>query len=124
MMWSLRSPNRAIPRKTEPRILGLSGERYVYSGHNSYFIHGTGKIVETAPILKSLGGPKSYKRGEEWRGEEWGQISIIDIAMIFVRSEQWREHYGSSWPAVFITSPAVATSAKRSTATTPTASCF
>lgn len=42
--------------------LATRPERYRYSGHNSYLNHGTAKIVEAAPILKLLGGKKSYER--------------------------------------------------------------
>ena len=37
-------------------------ERYAYSGHNSYLIHGTAKIVDTEPILRLMGGKKGYER--------------------------------------------------------------
>jgi REP element-mobilizing transposase RayT/transposase-like protein len=37
-------------------------ERYAYSGHHSYLIHSTAKIVDTEPILKLVGGKKGYER--------------------------------------------------------------
>lgn len=37
-------------------------ERYAYSGHKSYLIQGTAKIVDTEPILKLMGGKKGYER--------------------------------------------------------------
>ena len=37
-------------------------ERYLYSGHNSYLIDGTPKIVEVKPVLSLLGGKKAYER--------------------------------------------------------------
>ena len=36
-------------------------ERYPHSGHNSYLINGTAKIVEAGPILRLLGGKKGYE---------------------------------------------------------------
>jgi putative transposase len=37
-------------------------ERYRYSGHGSYLVSGTAKIVETGPVLKLLGGKKNYEK--------------------------------------------------------------
>ncbi|MEX0805795.1 MAG: transposase [Candidatus Binatia bacterium] len=37
-------------------------ERYPYSGHASYLISGTAKILETGPVLKLLGGKKNYEK--------------------------------------------------------------
>ena len=37
-------------------------ERYPYSGHKSYLAPGKANIVESAPILKLLGGNKAYER--------------------------------------------------------------
>lgn len=46
-------------------------ERYAYSGHKGYLIHGTAKIVDTEPILKLMGGKKGYERFVlEGMGEE------------------------------------------------------
>lgn len=46
-------------------------ERYAYSGHKSYLIHGTAKIIDTEPILKLMGGKKGYERFVlEGMGEE------------------------------------------------------
>jgi putative transposase len=42
--------------------LATRPERYLYSGHNSYLTNGTAKIVESAPILKLMGGKKAYER--------------------------------------------------------------
>ena len=42
--------------------LATRPERYVYSGHNSYLIDGTAKIIEARPILELLGGKKAYER--------------------------------------------------------------
>ena len=42
--------------------LATRPERYRYSGHHSYLNPGTAKIVETAPILKLMGGKKGYER--------------------------------------------------------------
>jgi putative transposase len=36
-------------------------ERYPHSGHNSYLMNGTTKIVEAGPILRLLGGKKGYE---------------------------------------------------------------
>jgi len=36
-------------------------ERYPHSGHNSYLMNGTAKIVEAGPILRLLGGKKGYE---------------------------------------------------------------
>jgi REP element-mobilizing transposase RayT len=35
-------------------------ERYPHSGHRSYLLNGTAKIIEAGPILKLLGGKKGY----------------------------------------------------------------
>jgi REP element-mobilizing transposase RayT len=46
-------------------------EGYSYSGHTSYLMHGTAKIIESRPILKLLGGQKRYERFVlEGMGEE------------------------------------------------------
>ena len=37
-------------------------EGYAHSGHRSYLIHGTAKIIESKPILKLLGGNRRYER--------------------------------------------------------------
>ncbi|MDH3446174.1 MAG: transposase, partial [Deltaproteobacteria bacterium] len=37
-------------------------ERYLYSGHKSYLISGTAKILETGPLLELLGGKKRYEQ--------------------------------------------------------------
>ena len=37
-------------------------ERYAYSGHASYLMNGTPKVIETGPILRLLGGKKAYER--------------------------------------------------------------
>ncbi len=37
-------------------------EGYGYSGHRSYLMSGTAKIVDTGPILELLGGKKAYER--------------------------------------------------------------
>ena len=47
-----------------PVRAGLSKrpERYAYSGHASYLMNGTAKVIETGPILRLLGGKKAYER--------------------------------------------------------------
>jgi len=37
-------------------------EGYVYSGHRSYLIRGTAKVIDARPILELLGGKKAYER--------------------------------------------------------------
>lgn len=37
-------------------------EAYSYSGHGSYLMNGTAKIIEAGPILSLLGGKKAYER--------------------------------------------------------------
>jgi putative transposase len=37
-------------------------ERYAHSGHRSYLINGTPKIIEAGPILSLLGGRKGYEK--------------------------------------------------------------
>jgi putative transposase len=37
-------------------------ERYRYSGHGSYLVSGTAKIIETGPVMKLLGGKKNYEK--------------------------------------------------------------
>ena len=37
-------------------------EAYAHSGHRSYFIHGTPKIIDPKPILNLLGGNRRYER--------------------------------------------------------------
>jgi REP element-mobilizing transposase RayT len=37
-------------------------EGYVYSGHRSYLMNGTAKIIDARPILELLGGKKAYER--------------------------------------------------------------
>ncbi len=37
-------------------------ERYPHSGHRSYLINGTPKIIEAGPILSLLGGKRAYER--------------------------------------------------------------
>lgn len=37
-------------------------ERYVYSGHTSYLITGTPKIIEAGPVLSVLGGKRAYEK--------------------------------------------------------------
>jgi putative transposase len=47
-----------------PVRAGLSkrAERYAYSGHASYLMNGTPKVIEAGPILRLLGGKKAYER--------------------------------------------------------------
>lgn len=47
-----------------PVRAGLSKrpERYAYSGHASYLMNGTPKVIEIGPILRLLGGKKAYER--------------------------------------------------------------
>lgn len=37
-------------------------ERYAHSGHRSYLMNGTAKIIEAGPILSLLGGKRVYER--------------------------------------------------------------
>lgn len=37
-------------------------EGYTYSGHKSYLMTATPKIIQSGPILKLLGGKKAYER--------------------------------------------------------------
>ena len=37
-------------------------ERYPHSGHRSYLIDGTAKIIDARPILELLGGKNAYER--------------------------------------------------------------
>lgn len=75
--------------------LVIRPERYAYSGHNSYLIHGTAKIVDTQPILKLMGGNKGYERFIlEGMGEEHNEAYYTVEDQRFLGDEGFGEEIG------------------------------